>query len=139
MKKRPVQYWFSTASPWAWLGSARFAELVRPCHRAQYPFDAGGQALGVHRALEHAGLDAGARDALGDVADEELGHRLARPPPEEQRQRVERVDAGGDDDVQFRYLEGSFPRGNRSRRRGTVSTAPTPRLPVECRTPELYL
>jgi 2-hydroxychromene-2-carboxylate isomerase len=29
MKKRQVQYWFSTASPWAWLGSARFAELVR--------------------------------------------------------------------------------------------------------------
>ena len=29
MKKRPIQYWFSTASPWAWLGSARFAELVR--------------------------------------------------------------------------------------------------------------
>ncbi|MBY0437721.1 MAG: 2-hydroxychromene-2-carboxylate isomerase [Burkholderiales bacterium] len=25
---RTVQYWFSTASPWAWLGSARFAQLV---------------------------------------------------------------------------------------------------------------
>lgn len=24
-----IQYWFSTASPWTWLGSARFAELVR--------------------------------------------------------------------------------------------------------------
>lgn len=24
-----VQYWFSTASPWTWLGSARFADLVR--------------------------------------------------------------------------------------------------------------
>lgn len=24
-----VQYWFSTASPWAWLGSAGFADLVR--------------------------------------------------------------------------------------------------------------
>lgn len=24
-----IQYWFSTASPWAWLGSARFAQLVR--------------------------------------------------------------------------------------------------------------
>lgn len=24
-----VQYWFSVASPWTWLGSARFAELVR--------------------------------------------------------------------------------------------------------------
>ena len=24
-----VQYWFSTASPWTWLGSERFAELVR--------------------------------------------------------------------------------------------------------------
>lgn len=24
-----IQYWFSTASPWAWLGSARFHELVR--------------------------------------------------------------------------------------------------------------
>ena len=26
---RTVQYWFSTASPWAWLGSARFARLAR--------------------------------------------------------------------------------------------------------------
>ena len=26
-----VQYWFSTASPWTWLGSERFAELVRRC------------------------------------------------------------------------------------------------------------
>lgn len=26
---RTVQYWFSTASPWAWLGSARFAQLVQ--------------------------------------------------------------------------------------------------------------
>lgn len=25
---RTVQYWFSTASPWAWLGSARFAQLA---------------------------------------------------------------------------------------------------------------
>lgn len=24
-----VQYWFSTASPWAWLGSARFIDLVQ--------------------------------------------------------------------------------------------------------------
>jgi 2-hydroxychromene-2-carboxylate isomerase len=24
-----IQYWFSTASPWTWLGSARFGELVR--------------------------------------------------------------------------------------------------------------
>lgn len=24
-----IQYWFSTASPWTWLGSARFVELVR--------------------------------------------------------------------------------------------------------------
>lgn len=24
-----IQYWFSTASPWTWLGSAGFAELVR--------------------------------------------------------------------------------------------------------------
>ena len=24
-----IQYWFSTASPWAWLGSARFIELVK--------------------------------------------------------------------------------------------------------------
>lgn len=24
-----VQYWFSTASPWTWLGSARFAQLVQ--------------------------------------------------------------------------------------------------------------
>jgi 2-hydroxychromene-2-carboxylate isomerase len=24
-----IQYWFSTASPWAWLGSARFAQLVQ--------------------------------------------------------------------------------------------------------------
>jgi 2-hydroxychromene-2-carboxylate isomerase len=24
-----IQYWFSTASPWTWLGSARFAELVQ--------------------------------------------------------------------------------------------------------------
>lgn len=24
-----IQYWFSTASPWTWLGSARFAQLVR--------------------------------------------------------------------------------------------------------------
>ncbi|KQT13667.1 2-hydroxychromene-2-carboxylate isomerase [Ramlibacter sp. Leaf400] len=32
-ERRPVpaaiQYWFSTASPWTWLGSARFGELVR--------------------------------------------------------------------------------------------------------------
>lgn len=27
-----IQYWFSTASPWTWLGSARFAELVRRAH-----------------------------------------------------------------------------------------------------------
>ncbi|TFZ04574.1 2-hydroxychromene-2-carboxylate isomerase [Ramlibacter rhizophilus] len=26
---RSLQYWISTASPWTWLGSARFAELVR--------------------------------------------------------------------------------------------------------------
>lgn len=25
----PVQYWFSVASPWTWLGSARFTELAR--------------------------------------------------------------------------------------------------------------
>lgn len=25
---RTVEYWFSTASPWAWLGSARFAQLA---------------------------------------------------------------------------------------------------------------
>lgn len=24
-----IQYWFSTASPWTWLGSARFAQLVQ--------------------------------------------------------------------------------------------------------------
>jgi hypothetical protein len=24
-----IQYWFSTASPWTWLGSTRFAELAR--------------------------------------------------------------------------------------------------------------
>lgn len=26
---RTVEYWFSTASPWAWLGSARFAQLAQ--------------------------------------------------------------------------------------------------------------
>jgi 2-hydroxychromene-2-carboxylate isomerase len=34
-EKRPprrIEYWFSTASPWAWLGSARFAALAKARH-----------------------------------------------------------------------------------------------------------
>ncbi len=38
-----IQYWFSAASPWAWLGSARFIELVRAtgAHVEILPVDLG--------------------------------------------------------------------------------------------------
>lgn len=40
---RTVGYWFSTASPWAWLGSARFARLVEraQAHVQVRPVDLG--------------------------------------------------------------------------------------------------
>ena len=65
-----------------------------------------GESFGVHRALEHARPDAGVGAALGDVADEEIGHRLLRPAREEERDLVEGIDAGGHHDVQLRDLIG---------------------------------
>jgi hypothetical protein len=79
---------------------------VRAGDRAEHPLHAGRQPLLVDRALEHARPDAGAGDALGDVADEEVGHRLLRAAGEEERHLVERVDAGGDHDVEVGNLLG---------------------------------
>jgi hypothetical protein len=58
-------------------------------------------------ALEERRLDARAPDALADVAQEHLGHRLVAtehgvraPVVQEVRDLVERVEPGGDDDVE---------------------------------------
>ena len=42
----------------------------------QHPLDTGGDTRFVGGALEDCGLDPGARDAFGDVADEHVGHGL---------------------------------------------------------------
>ena len=75
--------------------------------RPQHPLDAGRHAGLVGGALDDAGLDPGAGDALGDVLDEQVDHRVAAvgaaagdPPLPVVGQLVERVQAGGDDDLQ---------------------------------------
>ncbi len=72
----------------------------------QHPLDAGRDTGFVGGALEDCRLDTRARDAVGDVADEHVGHDLraveqgARPAEVEvHRHVVVGVDAGGDDDV----------------------------------------
>ena len=68
------------------VGRDRHAGLaVRLGDRAQHPLDTGGDARFVGGALEDCRLDAGVGDAVGDVADEHLGHDLRavqqRPGP----------------------------------------------------------
>ena len=81
------------------------------------PGDPVGHALMVDGALEERGLDPGARDALGDVGDEHVHHRVGhlgaqcrrqcRPPvEEEERHLVVGVATGGGNDVQLRHLLG---------------------------------
>lgn len=94
------------------MGRDRGARLpVGVRHRAQYPLHPGRHAGPVGRALENRGLDAGVRDALGQVADEELAEELGTvdqlpgpPEPEEHRHVVIGVEAGRDDDVDLDLL-----------------------------------
>ena len=85
--------------------------------RAHHAFDARGHAVLVDGALEHAGPDPGAGDALGDVAHEHVHHRVGHlgaerlvqrraAVVEEKRHAVVGVQAGGDDDVELGHLLG---------------------------------
>ena len=49
---------------------------MRACDGAEHPLDAGGHARLVDRALEEAGTNPGVRDALGEVADDQVRHRI---------------------------------------------------------------
>ena len=87
-------------------GDRRPGLPVRLGHRPQHPLDTRGDSGPVGRALEDAGPNPGIADALTDLPDEQLGHRLrtaedgARSPEmEEHRHVVVRIDAGGGDDV----------------------------------------
>ena len=90
---------------------------VGPGHRPHDPGDPVGHALVVDGALEERGLDPRARDALGDVADEHVHHRIGHlgaqrgrqgraPVEEEERHLVVGVATGGGNDVQLRNLLG---------------------------------
>ena len=81
---------------------------MSPGHGPKDAFDVGPHAGPVGGTLDHGGLDPGAGDALGDVADEHLGqdvldlavdlaHRVA--VLEEEGRMVVGVDAGRHDDV----------------------------------------
>jgi hypothetical protein len=88
---------------------------VGPRHRAHDPGDPVGHALMVDRALQKCGLHPGAGDALGDVADEHVHHRVRHlhtrgrrqgrtPVGEEEGHLVVGVTARCGDDVQLRHL-----------------------------------
>src|SRR6202050_4987996 len=87
-------------------GDGRAGRRVRAADRAQHPLHPGREPLLLARALEERGLDPGAGDALGEVGDEQGGHRVGgrRPAlrsavPEVERHLVVGVQAGGHDDV----------------------------------------
>ena len=80
-------------------------------HRTQHAFHAGSEPRSVGGALEDSGADPGITDALADLADEEVDHRLlaaehrARTPEVEvHRDLVVGVDARGHDDVDLGHL-----------------------------------
>ncbi len=89
--------------------------LVRPGHCAHHPIHPRGQPLGVDGALEQGGLHTGTGDAVLDIPDEHVDHRVGdfgagdrverrTPVVEEERHVVVGVAAGGHDDVQIRKL-----------------------------------
>ena len=93
-------------------GHRRVGLVVHAAARAHDTLDVVGRPVVVHRAFEHRGLDAGALDALLDVAAEELVQRLVAveqrarahevPQP---RQHVVGVEAGGERDLQPAALD----------------------------------
>ena len=90
---------------------------VRPGHGPHHPGHPVGHALVVDGALEERRLDSCARDALCDVGDEHVHHRVGHvhterrrqgraPVEEEERHLVVGVAARGRDDVELGYLLG---------------------------------
>jgi hypothetical protein len=98
-------------------GDRSSSVAVRPGHGPHDPGHPVSHALMIDGALEEGGLDPCVRDALGDVADEHVHHRIGHfraqrrrksraPVVEEERHLVVGVATGGGNDVQPRYLLG---------------------------------